>query len=257
MEKTAQALIKIAKGEIGYLEKASNKNLDAKTANAGSANWTKYGAWYGINPGAWCAMFVSWCFGQLTGSKAGAQDMLCGFLWASCTKMYNAFKAAGRLYTTPRAGDIVVFREKTGSSTMAHTGIVTSVSGGRIYTIEGNTSSAAGVVANGGAVAAKNYSIAYSRIGGYLRPSYDGAKVETSTTSTMSVDLPLLKKGAKGEAVKALQTLLNLRGNNCGSVDGDFGTKTDGALRAYQLKKGLVVDGECGAKSWAALVGNS
>ena len=39
---TAANLIKIAAAEIGYKEKASNSNLDDKTANAGSNNWTKY-----------------------------------------------------------------------------------------------------------------------------------------------------------------------------------------------------------------------
>ena len=33
-----QAAVKIAKTEIGYREKASNANLDSKTANAGTAN---------------------------------------------------------------------------------------------------------------------------------------------------------------------------------------------------------------------------
>ena len=39
--KAAEKLIQIARTEIGYLEKASNKDLDSKTANAGSTNYTK------------------------------------------------------------------------------------------------------------------------------------------------------------------------------------------------------------------------
>lgn len=35
-------LIATAKAEEGYLEKATNAQLDSKTANAGSNNWTKY-----------------------------------------------------------------------------------------------------------------------------------------------------------------------------------------------------------------------
>lgn len=42
------ALIATAKAEIGYLEKRSNANLDDKTANAGSGNYTKY--WRDIQP---------------------------------------------------------------------------------------------------------------------------------------------------------------------------------------------------------------
>lgn len=55
---------------------------------------------------------------------------------------------------------------------MYHTGIVTKVEDDYVHTIEGNTSSAAGVVENGGAVAAKSYSLLYSKIGGYGRPNY-------------------------------------------------------------------------------------
>ena len=57
-------VILIAKNEEGYLEKKSNSQLDSKTANAGSANYTKY--WRDIEPSyqgqPWCAAFVSWCF---------------------------------------------------------------------------------------------------------------------------------------------------------------------------------------------------
>lgn len=55
---------------------------------------------------------------------------------------------------------------------MYHTGIVEKVAGGRVYTIEGNTSSAAGVVENGGCVQDKSYPLTYSKIGGYGRPDF-------------------------------------------------------------------------------------
>lgn len=61
---TATQLINTAKGEIGYLEKKSNSQLDNKTANAGYNNYTKYGEWCGDNGEYWCAQFVSWCFYQ-------------------------------------------------------------------------------------------------------------------------------------------------------------------------------------------------
>jgi peptidoglycan hydrolase-like protein with peptidoglycan-binding domain len=63
-----------------------------------------------------------------------------------------------------------------------------------------------------------------------------------------------LKKGATGsDAVLALQTLLNLRGQDI-AIDGDFGDQTDGAVRAFQKAKGLTVDGVAGPPTWAALV---
>lgn len=42
IEVTADRVIEVAKAEVGYKEKASNSNLDDKTANAGSNNYTKY-----------------------------------------------------------------------------------------------------------------------------------------------------------------------------------------------------------------------
>ena len=40
--KSIDKLLNVAKNEIGYLEKRSNSQLDSKTANAGSSNYTKY-----------------------------------------------------------------------------------------------------------------------------------------------------------------------------------------------------------------------
>lgn len=71
------------------------------------------------------------------------------------------------------------------------------------------------------------------------------------------VEVKVLKKGAKGSAVKAMQMLLQGNGFSCGSkgVDGSFGAATDKALRAYQSAKGLQADGSCGPKTWASLLG--
>ena len=77
-----------------------------------------------------------------------------------------------------------------------------------------------------------------------------GVKVPTSSsTSTRSY----LMKGDKGQAVKDLQTNLNYVGYDCGTVDGDFGDKTDKALRKFQSDYKLTVDGKYGATSKAKL----
>lgn len=255
-EFTASKLIEIAEKEVGYLEKKSNSQLDSKTANAGSANWTKYGKWYGLNAQPWCAIFVSWCFGQLTGSKIEAQKMLCGYLWASCTQMYNAFKKEGRAYTSPKPGDIIVFNKVKGSTTMAHTGIVKKVTGTRVYTIEGNTSAQVGVVENGGGVAEKNYPLSSNRIGGYLRPYYTETSETSKTVSNVvTINPKLLQKGDKGAAVIALQKCLLGWGYNPGVIDGDFGSNTDKALKAFQKAQSLEVDGIAGTQTWKTLTG--
>lgn len=66
---------------------------------------------------------------------------------------------------------------------------------------------------------------------------------------------PTLRKGSKGEFVTLLQTMLINRGYSVGSMgaDGDFGTRTDSAVRAFQRANGLTVDGIVGPKTWTAL----
>ncbi len=58
---TVDEFIGILESEVGYIEKASNHNLDDKKANPGDANFTKYGDWYGSNGVYWCQQFISWC----------------------------------------------------------------------------------------------------------------------------------------------------------------------------------------------------
>ncbi len=48
------------------------------------------------------------------------------------------------------------------------------------------------------------------------------------------ISLPQLKKGSKGETVKALQMLLNACGCACGKVDGIFGAKTERAVAFFK-----------------------
>jgi hypothetical protein len=63
---------------------------------------------------------------------------------------------------------------------------------------------------------------------------------------------PLLKKGDKGDSVKELQTLLNKKGYNL-VVDGAFGNASNAAVRDYQSKNGLTVDGIVGNATWTKL----
>lgn len=58
----------------------------------------------------------------------------------------------------------------------------------------------------------------------------------------------VLKKGSKGQEVKALQGALHLY-----PQDGIFGQKTEDAVKAFQKAKGLKVDGIVGNQTWALL----
>jgi len=84
--------------------------------------------------------------------------------------------------------------------------------------------------------------------------SGDVATAETSTDSgeSASTTYSTIKKGSTGDDVKVAQTLLNAKGASL-VVDGDFGTLTDTATRAFQTANGLDVDGIIGPNTWAAL----
>ena len=172
-------LIEVAKAEIGYLEKKTNKNLDSKTANAGSGNYTKYardldnikGFYNGKKNGyPWCDVFVDWCFVKAFGEKRAKELLNHGTLGAGCKYSMDYYKKKKQFYTTPEVGDQIFFKNDKGSIT--HTGIVIKKDSKKVYTIEGNTSADKGVVANGGSVNDKNYSLGASYIAGYGRPKF-------------------------------------------------------------------------------------
>lgn len=186
--------VSTAKNEVGYLEKRSNAQLDSKTANAGSANYTKYGKWYGLNPDLWCAMFICWVFHEAYGRDT-ALKLLCGKFSVACEQIRQNFISKGQYHTSgPRRGDLIFFKG-TRHAGANHIGLVTAVSGGRVHTVEGNTSGGSTVIDNGGGVAAKSYTVSYSRILGYGRPAYDA--VSGSSVPSGSADSQLSQDAKK------------------------------------------------------------
>ena len=63
----------------------------------------------------------------------------------------------------------------------------------------------------------------------------------------------LLRKGDRGDDIKLLQHRLNILGSQL-TEDGIWGVQTDSAVRGYQYRAGLTVDGIVGAKTRAALI---
>lgn len=260
MAYTVNKLLEVAVAEIGYREKASNSMLDDKTANSGSGNWTKYARdfdekwpdWYNgkKNGYAWCDMFVDWCFLQAFGYKA-ALYLLCQpehSAGAGCLYSAQYYKSAGCWYSSnPQAGDQIFF---TSNGEVSHTGIVESVSGNTVRTIEGNTSDS---------VARRTYQIGSSYIYGYGRPRYDsiagGSSVPAGEASTVITggSRATVRKGDYNDSVRELQEKLTYLGYNVGGVDGDFGNNTLAAVIEFQRQNGLEVDGIVGALTWAAL----
>ncbi|MBR0391603.1 MAG: peptidoglycan-binding protein [Oscillospiraceae bacterium] len=255
-------VVNIAVAELGYREKASNANLDDKTAHAGGANWTKYARdlaktnWYNGNKNgyAWCDVFVDWCFWKAFGDPVG-RNMICqptGSAGAGCLYSAQYYKQAGRWYSYPQKGDQIFFSYSAGE--YSHTGLVEKVEGSTVTTIEGNTSDQVG---------RRTYPIGSNVIAGYGRPKWELAAnaSETSvpevseTQSTAAASYELLKYGAFGESVRKLQQMLIDLGYDVGSdgADGDFGTNTEKAVRKFQTDNNLFVDGEVGDETWPAL----
>ena len=231
-ESPVDVAISIAESYLEYHEGANNKTIFGDTMHAIQPS--------NMNANApWCDAFVDFVilktcehFGK---DAETARMVLCGdfddYTYASA----NLYKKAGRWTNTPHRGDQIFF----GGS--GHTGIVTSVESGTVHTIEGN---------KGDEVRQCSYSTSTPSIIGYGRPRYD-----LITGKLTAADMPLIKKGSKGYAVKKLQEMLNDKGYKL-TVDGDFGPATDAAVRAYQKANHLDVDGEVGEHTWASLFGS-
>lgn len=171
---TVERLLEIAKAEVGYHEKASNSQLDDKTANSGSGNWTKYArdlyaaGYYNGNKNGydWCDSHFDWLFYKLAGCDAKrAQEIICqtGDLGAGCTYSMQYYKNAGRLDMNPKVGDQIFFRY-SGTSGADHTGLVIAVTATSIRTHEGNS---------GDCVRECTYSRSDRTIVGYGHPKFD------------------------------------------------------------------------------------
>ena len=269
VDKEIEKVILIAKNEEGYLEKKSNNQLDNKTANAGSANYTKY--WRDIKPDyqgqPWCAAFISWCFMKAFGLD-NAKKLLKHWPYVYCPTL-------GKLFTrnaNPKIGDVVIFYH---NGMFTHTGLVTAVIGDRFYTIEGNTSGASGIIANGGGVCAKSYLNSqmpgtkfctpdYSIVPNAVNKPSDINKIPSNTIQTgekYMFNPETVKAGDKNTSVLLLQEILRARGfkgknGKALKLTWTADANTIYALKAYQesRKEVLEVDGICGPATWKDLI---
>ncbi len=139
-----EKIIEIAIGEIGYIEKTDNNNLDQKDSpnndKDGINNWTKYSRDYylsmnkkSIQAHEWCSLFIWWC-----GYKAGLVEK--GIFHEAGTEGLLSAKGFAEKFTKvdkPQRGDIVYYN-------FGHVGLVVDVDKEFIYTVEGNTGKGSG-----------------------------------------------------------------------------------------------------------------
>lgn len=72
---------------------------------------------------------------------------------------------------------------------------------------------------------------------------------------TVIIELPVLKRGMRGDAVMTLQSLLNAKDGAGLDIDGSLGGDTEEALIKYQEDRNLKPDGSCGKATWSSLLG--
>lgn len=258
-----EIVLNVARNEIGMHEKASNNNLDDKTANSGSGNFTKYardldalGNYYnGVKQGnPYCDIFVDWCFYKAFGATIGREMLFQPLRSAGAGCYYSAqyYKDAGHWVTQPQPGDQIFFTYAPGE--YSHTGLVESVANGMVNTIEGNTSDQ---------VLRRSYPLSSGAIIGYGRPNWDAVSGMSAAEIAASVPAPaassggsVLKRGSKGADVMEMQEKLLKLGYDLGryGADGDFGNDTYNAVILFQKEHGLSpVDGEVGNDTAAAI----
>lgn len=198
----------------------------------------------------WCATFVS-----AVGIALGYTDIMP--TECSCSRMIDLYKAKGRWEENdayvPSPGDIIMYDwqdsgkgDNTGNPD--HVGFVVSLNGTSMTVIEGN---------KGEAVAYRTLNVNGRYIRGYCLPDYASKATPAATggAKTVTVTLPVLRNGSKGDSVEALQMLLNCNGYSCGRVDGEFGANTESAVKKFQKAKGLAQDGIVGKATWSSLLG--
>ena len=174
-------LIMIAKTQLGYHDKSENFILNE---DGTKSFYSRYGAWYGIPYGDWCAMFVSFCLNYAKIPETAVPRA------AGCTDWVQALKAKG-IYKdlkteeySPVEGDLVFFRYlESAENEVDHVGIVSKVTDTGIITIEGNMSHEVGSF---------SYAFDDPTIIGYValpvNPDYieEDANVQTQDSSTGS-----------------------------------------------------------------------
>ena len=174
---TPHSMIEIARSQLGVLEGGLGEKDKSGKWIPHSGNITDYGKFMGMDKQPWCASFVSWVMDKtFNGAKNKRNYALRGNPSAAVDGLWSNFKAAGEMHDIPEPGDVVIYKNNT-----SHTGIVETVNGKHITTIEGNTSSGNTFDRNGGIVFRKEFTIGdgssmANKLTGFGRPNWDAEK---------------------------------------------------------------------------------
>jgi uncharacterized protein (TIGR02594 family) len=202
-------LIKTAIAELGQKEVpgADDNAAIVRYAHESGFNWIN------DDETPWCSIFVNWCAKKVNLKGTGKADA-------------RSWLFAGQRIENPEPGDVVVFWREKPESWKGHVGFFFGFSkdGLRVYCLGGN---------QGNQVSISAFPI--NTILGFRR---------LAPSSTVILPDTVLRIGNTGNAVKNLQDALKVAGFDCGTSDGDFGKKTEDAVKALQSTRfGLRVDG--------------
>lgn len=246
---TADQVIALGRREVGYVEQGGKDGR--------SGNLTKYGAWFGWNGVAWCAIFLSYLFDEAGQPWRGVQTAK-GF--ASCQLGVDWAKKRGLWVARGRgpflAGDVVMYDEgalegHAPSGHAGHTGLLIEPRRAEVSTIEGNTSpTSRGSQRNGGQVAEKVRPL--SLVLGVIRPPFDVGAPPASKPPARAWPgrtLMLTSPAMRGADVTAVQKQLIKFGGHL-TADGEFGKVTHDHVVWFQHAFGLDDDGIVGRVTW-------
>ena len=167
---TALDIVNTAQQQVGFVEGANNDN--------------QYGVWYGMNHQPYCAMFVSWVFGQNNLSHLVAAQTTKGFDY--CPSGLAWFQKKGCVVNKydGKAGDIVFF-SFAGNGQADHVEIIIAASKDGITTVGGNTSPDHALTAsqaNGNGVYLRHRPYLY--VLAIVRPQYETTLKPTTSVGT-------------------------------------------------------------------------
>lgn len=207
--------LKIALGELGQKEIIGDKHNE---------RILEYQETTGLNFGndevAWCSIFTNWVALQANLPRSNKADA-------------RSWLQVGEKTIWPQPGDIVVFWRGSRAGWKGHVGFFMGFtkSGKSIYCIGGNQDNEVNI-----------QTFALDRI-------LEFRSLTAPDTSSIPIPTGYLRQGDSNNHVKQLQQLLKQLEFLSGTVDGVFGPKTEMALRAFQKKHKITVDGIYGSES--------
>lgn len=179
-------LLSVAKSQIGYKGSSSDSNLTGANV-ASTGNYTKYGEYVGKNGSRWDAAFLSWCADQagVTAIKktvdVSPKDLCSNYSTKGAIAYFNEISVtqslslsymksngikSDRSSFTPAAGDLIFFGwddSLFAGTPFTHVGIVSKISGGTVYYIDGD--------GDGEAVAERSCALTDTNISAYCKVS--------------------------------------------------------------------------------------